>query len=209
MGNIENIHIAVCDDEELTHREVEEKLIEYRESRKCVYKLSHYDSAQMLLNETEEIHILLLDIDMPFKDAFKIGATRFVTKPIEKDELFEALDSAVASLAGYGTVTVKYNGEDCTVRQRDIYMVEAKRDYVKIYLKDKVCESNHSLKDLAENLDDRLFIYVHRSYLVNMLYVSDIKNGYVELSGGKKVSVARRKSKEVHQKIIEFDVNCR
>ncbi len=155
MGNIENIHIAVCDDEELTHREVEEKLIEYRESRKCVYKLSHYDSAQMLLNETEEIHILLLDIDMPvmdgieaaaalkksgrqcniimltskrerFKDAFKIGATRFVTKPIEKDELFEALDSAVASLAGYGTVTVKYNGEDCTVRQRDIYMVEAK-----------------------------------------------------------------------------------
>ncbi len=42
-----------------------------------------------------------------------------------------------------------------------------------------------------------------------MLYVSDIKNGYVELSGGKKVSVARRKSKEVHQKIIEFDVNCR
>ena len=48
MGNIENIHIAVCDDEELTHREVEEKLIEYRESRKCVYKLSHYDSAQML-----------------------------------------------------------------------------------------------------------------------------------------------------------------
>lgn len=122
MGNIENmekIHIAVCDDDELTHREVEEKLIEYRESRKCGYKLSHYNSAQMLLNETEEIHILLLDIDMPvmdgieavaalkksgrqcniimltskrerFKDAFKIGATRFVTKPIEKDELFEA-----------------------------------------------------------------------------------------------------------------------
>jgi two-component system response regulator LytT len=144
-----------------------------------------------------------------FKDAFKIGATRFVTKPIEKDELFEALDSAVASLVGCGTVTVKYNGEDCTVRQRDIYMVEAKRDYVKIYLKDKVCESNHSLKDFAENLDDRLFISVHRSYLVNMLYVSDIKNGYVELSGGKKVSVARRKSKEVHQKIIEFDVNYR
>ena len=64
-------------------------------------------------------------------------------------------------------------------------MVEAKRDYVKIYLKDKVCESNHSLKDFAENLDDRLFISVHRSYLVNMLYVSDIKNGYVELSGEK------------------------
>lgn len=74
MGNIENIHIAVCDDEELTHREVEEKLIEYRESRKCVYKLSHYDSAQMLLNETEEIHILLLDIDMPVMDGIEAAA---------------------------------------------------------------------------------------------------------------------------------------
>ena len=47
MGNIENmekIHIAVCDDDELTHREIEKKLVEYRESGKWGYRLSHYDT---------------------------------------------------------------------------------------------------------------------------------------------------------------------
>lgn len=144
-----------------------------------------------------------------FKEAFKIGATRFVTKPIEIDEIFEALNNAFMSFAGSDMVTVKYKGKDCTLRQRDIYMVEAKGDYVKIHLKDKVCESNLSLKDFTEKLDDRIFLVVHRSYIVNMIYVSEIKNGYLELSGGKKVPIARRKNKDVLQKIIDFDVNYR
>lgn len=235
---METIYIAVCDDDTLIHNEVEKLLAEYREARTCEFEIFNYFSAQMLLEASDEYHILLLDIDMPgmdgiqaaeqlkksgkqcnvimltakrerFKEAFKIGATRFVTKPIEKEELFEAFDSAIQSFVGYESVTVKYNGKDCTFRQRDICMVEAKGDYVKIYLKDKVFESNQSLKDFAEKLDDRIFLSVHRSYLVNMLYVCDIKNGYLELSGGKKVPVARRKSKDVLQKIIDFDVNYR
>ena len=129
-----------------------------------------------------------------FKEAFKIGATRFVTKPIDQEELFEALDNAFESCLGFEKkLTVKYKGNDCVMRQRDIYMIEAQRDYVKIYSKDKIFESSQSLKVFAEQLDKRIFILVHRSYLVNMMHIYDICNDYLELADGKRVPVSRRK----------------
>lgn len=79
------------------------------------------------------------------------------------------------------------------MRQRDIYMIEAQKDYVKIYSKDKIFESSHSLKVFAEQLDKRIFILVHRSYLVNMMYIYDICNDYLQLVDGKRVPVSRRK----------------
>lgn len=144
-----------------------------------------------------------------FKEAFKIGATRFVTKPIDQEELFEALDNAFESCLGFEKITVKYKGNDCVMRQRDIYMIEAQRDYVKIYSKDKIFESSQSLKVFAEQLDKRIFILVHRSYLVNMMHIYDICNDYLELADGKRVPVSRRKSEEVRQKVFDFDVNKR
>lgn len=198
----------------------------------------NFFSAQELLASREHYNIILLDIDMPeidgiqaaeklnqrgmqyniimltskrerFKEAFKIGATRFVTKPIDQEELFEALDNAFESCLGFEKITVKYKGNDCVMRQRDIYMIEAQRDYVKIYSKDKIFESSQSLKVFAEQLDKRIFILVHRSYLVNMMYIYDICNDYLELVDGKRVPVSRRKSAEVRQKVFDFDVNKR
>lgn len=165
------IGIAICDDHKSIHDEVENLLSKYQESRKLECDIYNFFSAQELLASRERYNIILLDIDMPeidgiqaaeklnqrgmqyniimltskrerFKEAFKIGATRFVTKPIDQEELFEALDNAFESCLGFEKITVKYKGNDCVMRQRDIYMIEAQRDYVKIYSKDKIFESS-------------------------------------------------------------------
>lgn len=232
------IGIAICDDHKSIHDEVENLLSKYQESRKLECDIYNFFSVQELLASREHYNIILLDIDMPeidgiqaaerlnqrgmqyniimltskrerFKEAFKIGATRFVTKPIDQEELFEALDNAFESCLGFEKITVKYKGNDCVMRQRDIYMIEAQRDYVKIYSKDKIFESSQSLKVFAEQLDKRIFILVHRSYLVNMMHIYDICNDYLELADGKRVPVSRRKSAEVRQKVFDFDVNKR
>lgn len=232
------IGIAICDDHKSIHDEVENLLSKYQESRKLECDIYNFFSAHELLASRKRYNIILLDIDMPeidgiqaaeklnqrgmqyniimltskrerFKEAFKIGATRFVTKPIDPEELFEALDNAFESCLGFEKITVKYKGNDCVMRQRDIYMIEAQRDYVKIYSKDKIFESSQSLKVFAEQLDKRIFILVHRSYMVNMMYIYDICNDYLELVDGKRVPVSRRKSAEVRQKVFDFDVNKR
>ena len=106
------ITLGICDDESHVHKFISQFVELYEQKYACTIQLVHFYSAQELLNSQINLNILLLDIDMPevdgieaasqlrhnqkhytiimlsakrerFKDAFKIGAYRFVTKPID------------------------------------------------------------------------------------------------------------------------------
>ncbi|MCI8669669.1 MAG: response regulator transcription factor [Lachnospiraceae bacterium] len=231
---MKSINIVICDDENAIHEEVWKLLEEYENKENFRYDLFDCYSGKELLELSTEYKIILLDIDMPemdgiqtaaelskkdeekiiimltskrerFKEAFKIGATRFVTKPIEKEELFEALDNAFFSLLGFEIIRLNYNGKECILQQREIQVIESHRDYLKIYSKEKIFESNKSLRSIQAELDERIFLSVHRSYIINVCHVCDVRKEYVKMDNGEKIPIARRKFREVLQKIIDFD----
>lgn len=148
--------IAICDDEQHIHDMVEELLLLYSKENQIVIDIVHYLSAKQLLEEKEELDVLLLDIEMPeldgieaalklrdwgmeykiimltaredrYRDAFKIGAFRFVPKPIEELELYRAIDDVREHLVGLEKVTVFRDGISYQIAQRDILYVEADR----------------------------------------------------------------------------------
>lgn len=226
--------LVLCDDVKDVHEEVKSLINIYQEVKRIDIDIVDCLSSKDLLDIDYSYDAILLDIDMPeidgieaarilrernnnttivmltckrerFKDAFKIGAVRFITKPIDKDEVFEALDYVVLSLAGQEMVDVRVNGIACKIKQRDIWLVEARSDYLKIYAGQKVYDSRKRLNNLECELDERLFIATHKSYIVNMMYVSEITKSGVIMDDGRKIPIARRRYKDVVQKIIEFD----
>lgn len=229
------IHIALCDDEKCIHDIVGDMIEEYSKERKCEFKVTHFFSAKELLESKEEIQILLLDIDMPkmdgieaakkmidkgnickiimltgkqerFKEAFKIGAYRFVTKPVDIYELNEALDETRGTLLGYSKVEVKFQNASCWVFQYNIDYVKACGDYVKIYIGEKICESDKSLKNWKAELDSLLFIECHKSYIVNLKSVKQVEKNVLILKNGEEIPIARRRKAEVLQAFIEYDI---
>lgn len=230
----EIIYIALCDDEKHVHEKIEEVLNKYSKERNCELRGLHFFSAKDLLDSEEEFHILLLDIDMPqmdgieaafhlkqqgkkckiimltskqerFKEAFKIGAYRFVTKPVEINELYEALDDTRYTLIGCQETQLKFNHVPCKVVQRDIDCIEASKDYVKVYIGKKICESDRTLKSWKEELDARLFIGCHKSYIVNLESIQQVKKNFLILENGKEIPVARRRRADMLQTFMEYD----
>ena len=230
----EVLNLAICDDETHIHETVSEMLQEYATEKQCVWNILHFFSAKELLDAKEELHILLLDIDMPgmdgieaaahliangreckiimltskqerFKEAFKIGAYRFVTKPVDRDELQEALNDVRRTLIGYDEVQVKLEHALCRIRQRDIDRLESCGDYVKIYVAKKICESDRTLKSWKEELDHRLFVECHKSYIVNLERVNHVKTRSLILVDGTEVPIARRRRNDVLQALIAYD----
>ena len=159
---MQEIRVLVCDDEELIHQKVEELIKTYDKTNEYVFKVFHCYNGEELISFSIEYDVLMLDIDMPdkdgieaarillkngynpqiimlsskrerFKDAFKIGAKRFVTKPVDEKEFYEALSAVIYSWAGSGLIEVSNNGEKCTISQREIKYIESKKDYLKIY----------------------------------------------------------------------------
>lgn len=230
----EAIKIGLCDDEKHVHEDILKIIEKYQRERECSVELIHYFSAGELLGAEEEVQILLLDIDMPqmdgieaayqlreqgkecriimltskrerFKDAFKIGAYRFVTKPVVVEELEEALDDARNTLLGYAQVELKFGMSPCKVFQYQIDYLQSCGDYVKVYVGEKICESTRPLKSWKEELDRGLFIDCHKSYIVNLKSINRMEKDTLFLRNGVKIPISRRRRGEVLQAFMEFD----
>lgn len=227
------MNILLVDDQQAVHEEIEQLFKDYPKNDLNIF---HAYSGKELLESKDDYQAVFLDIDMQpmdgikagmalraqgnqskiimltgksdrIKDAFKIGATRFVSKPIEKAEIFEALDYIYASAVGMKEMFFQYKGLQIRMRQRDIYAIIAQGEYVEVEYSSGVITEYKSLHSLLEELDPRLFVQIHKSYIVNMYNIQDYTKKGVILKNGKIVPIARRKYKEFINRYLKFEMS--
>ncbi len=201
------------------------------------------------LIEEEEPELLFLDIELPDGDgfqvlekspfrgmdvifitaydqyatrAFKFSATDYLLKPVDIDELQEAvnrvlqkrkntpqeeqearLDALIQNLKHFQKplkrIVLPTSNGFTVVNPDDIIRCESDRNYTFIFLKDgrKILVSK-TIKEYDEMLSDYNFFRIHQSHLINLSYLKNYtrgRGGYVELTDGSVLDVsARRKS---------------
>lgn len=143
-----------------------------------------------------------------FKDAFKIGAFRFVTKPIEKEEIFEVIEDVRSSRIGYKKLQLYRNGKSYTVFQKDIFYIMVDKTSTYIYTKKFEFRSEKTLAWWEQELDTRLFFRCHKTCIVNMGTIDQIKKDII-LYSGERVLVSRRRQTELEKRLIEYNLNYR
>lgn len=229
---MDTFSLTICDDDKITHEVVAKYLLKFYKKRNVELQLQHFYNAKTLLSHAEDQQTILMDIDMPetdgiaasekltllnpnvniimltskrerFKDAFRIGATRFVTKPIELSELYEAVESARKKQRTFPDLLVEVNGRQWKINQKKLYMAEAYRNKTILYLKDRNISVNLTLKNLESRLCPDLFLRVHKSFLVNMTHVADIQDRVITLSNGIRAMVSFRRETDVKKKLFE------
>lgn len=140
-----------------------------------------------------------------FKEAFKIGAFRFVTKPIEEQEVFEALDNVRATMVGLKTIDVHRDGRVYSVMQKDITYIMVDKTSTYVYTDKYDYRSDASLEWWEKELDERLFVRCHKGYIVNVSKIADIGKNSIQMITGERFPIARRRIKEVEQRLMEYD----
>ena len=106
-------------------------------------------------------------------EGFNVEAVDYLLKPFEYDrflkacykakEYIEFLSSQELQL---NSIFVKVNYEIMKINLKDIELVEALDDYIKIYIKPTPVLTLMTLKSLQEKLPAREFVRVHRSFIV-------------------------------------------
>lgn len=156
-------------------------------------------------------------------DAFEVHALDYLTKPVEPERLNaalarvkeriashaalmtqEQLKSALAALKGadarereYPTRLVVPNGNrNSFISVDDIEWIEAADYYSCLHVGTKSLMLRETIKQLAETLDPRKFVKVHRSAIVNISYVREIlregrNEGWVLLVNGNRLKMSR------------------
>lgn len=70
---------------------------------------------------------------------------------------------------------VKEKGRNILVRAVDIRYIEADGNYLKVHTPDKAYLIRHTLQSVEEQLENELFLRIHRSLLVNTQYIREVK----------------------------------
>lgn len=151
-------------------------------------------------------------------DAIKIAAIDYLMKPIQTEELSEAiikvrsrlkerqiysrnqilLDNLGNTDSTSNTIGIPSEEGIDFVQIKDIVYCEGTNRYTKVVTKDRSeILSSYSLGKFIELLSSELFFQVHRSFLINISMISQYKNeGTVKLKDGSIIPVARRRKDE-------------
>lgn len=186
----------------------------------------YFSSGEELLGDGKDADIVFLDVEMPEIDGISVGTElkqrkpdtiifivtsypdylddamrfqvfRYLSKPIDKERLFRNLRDA---LVLYNTSSEKIAIETKTgvdvIRMADVVCIEAKDRKVLVHTEGKICESVQTMQFWVDNLTKGCFFQTHRSYIVNMEYVSRFDKNMVYLCGEKyRAYLTRRKYK--------------
>lgn len=218
------MNIAYCEDEKIQKEILEELLCRWGK-----VDLVWYESAEQMLFECDgryPFDLIILDIQMRNQngmelarqirrddpqvsllfltatkeyvfEGYEVNALRYLIKPIQPSQLFAILGEIQASTKR----SILLNGNRIDLNA--LVYVEAEAHYCHLVFEDHRQKEKIGIRELKTMLDDS-FVMIHRSYLVNIAKVDQIRRE--ELSAGSfTLPVARSQLKTVSEAFIEYN----
>ncbi|MEH3033224.1 MAG: LytTR family DNA-binding domain-containing protein [Aeromicrobium erythreum] len=146
-------------------------------------------------------------------DAFELGAVDYLLKPLREERLRESIRRAVAEAPAEDddTIAVELGGVTRFVSRSTIAYVEAQGDYVRLHTTGGASHLvRTALSGLADDWADAGFVRIHRSLLVSLAHVREVRSAagrtsVVVPSGGETVElqVARRHTAALREHVSE------
>ncbi len=149
-------------------------------------------------------------------DAFEIGVVDYLLKPIREDRLRESVrrasvDPESEPAVADESIAIELGGVTRFIQRSAVAYAEAQGDYVRLHTVDGAGHLIRTpLSSLAEQWEDAGFARIHRSLVLNLSHVRELRMqsgrcSVVVPAGDDAVelSVARRHTKELRQLIHE------
>jgi DNA-binding LytR/AlgR family response regulator len=150
-------------------------------------------------------------------EAFDLGVADYVRKPVQPDRLAESLrrvlaarlvpqhPAVAASREDDPTIPVELAGTTRLLPRSAVRWVEAQGDYARLHTADGSHLVRVALATLAERWADAGFVRIHRSYLVQLGLITELRltnGGYVVSIDGRELPVSRRHTRELKDRLV-------
>ncbi len=146
--------------------------------------------------------ILIGDSEKDALEAWKIGATGFLLKPFQCNELYaQVLHCVQAPKKNNSTKQaegffLKSEGKWIHIRPEKIRFIQAMGDYIRIFIDGaKSIMVNKTMKHILKELPPDSFFRVHRSYIINKSFIDYIEDHTVIL-GAEVIPISESYKKE-------------
>ena len=164
------------------------------------------DIAKCILDLYKSVKFIILSSSKEFiLDGYDISAVNYIIKPasterIEK-ELLRAIDIQENNKRFY---EVNKNGSTILLKLNNIYYFEVNYRKINVYEKENVIDYYERLDNVEKDLDDKGFKRCHRSYIINISKIKELRNNEVKLLNGQIVPVGRKYKENLKETFFEY-----
>ena len=143
-------------------------------------------------------------------EAFDLHAVDYVLKPVREERLAEAVRRVIAAdgpaPSGDTQIAVERGGVTRFISRSEVTHVEAQGDYARLHTTHDSHLVRTPLSTLAEDWAEAGFVRIHRSLLVALAHVSELRVDAGRASvvvGGRELPVSRRHTRELRELLTQ------
>ena len=226
---MEHLHLGICDDEPQDLALILDAVKHY--DRENQFRITTFLHARDLLECSDDIDILFMDIEMEPPNGFEVAkklsdmanapviifvtksnayamkgygiAIRYLQKPIVQDNFIEAMDAAVADATAH-RLTFQVDSATVSIMLRDVQYIEAFGHYAVVHTDRSAYRFRSTLKDVLSRLPKGYFVAPHKSYIVNLEHIHSATAVEITLDCGAAVPIGRKRAQEFNEALYRF-----
>lgn len=162
-------------------------------------------TARCLREEGQDVLIVFLTSHFEFAaEGYEVNAFRFLTKPVNREKLAAVLLDAEKYLASDMRLLIRTGDQERLLHQKEIIYIEAQNVNVRICTTKGSCMTRKTLKEIEKELTAVSFYKPHRSYIVNLDYVSDFDSRSITMETGEMIPLSRNKLTEFKAVLMRY-----
>lgn len=228
------MRIAICEDQPEDAADLRHKLQRFCLERSMDAEVDLYLSAEALQGSDRAFDVLFMDIYLPHTEgtqlvrqlelpsscqvvfvtssrehaieAFHLGATHYLLKPITDEKIQEAMERCLERLNRPASpiLLVKTGHHTLPIPMNCIICMEASNKRALIYTDSGIIQTYTPLSTLWEALDPNRFLRPQRSFVVNMARIDSFRSDALTLVNGMEIRLSRNGRSELKQQYQRF-----
>lgn len=232
------LRIAVCDDDVIYANEIEKNVEIILCEHQINANFSMFTNSAELYNHTDSFDLAFLDIEMePYNgietarrlkqlnediivffitsydkyldDAMDLNAFRFINKPLDNKRLKRGIEKAIKLIDTNQIQFYLKNGKDTvSIFSNSIIYVEIVGHSTKVVTTDNVYYSDESISFWNKKLIASFFYAVHKSFIVNMKFITNYKRDTITLDNKYEIPIAYRKQASFRGYFLNYFGGC-
>lgn len=135
---------------------------------------------------------------------FDTRPLNFLLKPLNEAKLLDCVAQAIRlARPGEAQLTVLVNRSPQILAARSVRYIESYHKRVTLHTAQGELVCRDKLESLARQLPDALFVRIHQSFLVNIMYVSRVQYDRLTLDDGTQLSVSQSYRRAVRSRMMK------
>ena len=169
-------------------------------------QINGMDTARKIREVDNKMEIIFITSLIDYvQGGYEVRAYRYLLKPIELEELKKHVLTCIKEIENKNNyILIKNKSNTYKIQSNEIKYIEVQKKNMLIHTINKTFDVRYSLEKIEKDLKLGKFVRCHKSFLINLSYVENIKLNTAILESGEEVPVSRYRYKEVKEKFLKF-----